>query len=168
MTDDLTPAAAHTALAPWQELEEAVRAYARASKAPNTVRAYRSDLGDCTMWRTDHGLFPIPATPEAVRRQCEEGGASGRAGRGGVVDPLPAGAGRPIAAGDRGPARHAGTERGPVSIAEVLRWRLLGRWQRSGQARAAVHGGAGLHPCRTHRPSLCTGQIGHGGTPLAT
>jgi len=55
-----------TALARWQELEEAVRQYARASKAPNTVRAYRSDLGDFTMWCTDHGLAPIPATPETV------------------------------------------------------------------------------------------------------
>jgi len=55
-----------TALARWQELEEAVRQYARASKAPNTVRAYRSDLADFTMWCTDHGLAPIPATPETV------------------------------------------------------------------------------------------------------
>ncbi len=49
MTDELASTPADTALARWQELEEAVRAYARASKAPNTVRAYRSDLGDFTM-----------------------------------------------------------------------------------------------------------------------
>jgi len=66
MTDALLPAPSNTALARWQELEEAVRAYARASKAPNTVRAYRSDLADFTMWCTDHQLTPIPATPETV------------------------------------------------------------------------------------------------------
>ncbi len=67
MPDELSaPGADETALARWTELEEAVRQYARASKAPNTVRAYRSDLGDFTMWRTDHQLTPIPATAETV------------------------------------------------------------------------------------------------------
>jgi len=66
MMDALVPAPSDTALARWQELEEAVRAYARASKAPNTVRAYRSDLADFTMWCTDHQLTPIPAAPETV------------------------------------------------------------------------------------------------------
>jgi len=66
MMDELVPAPADSALAHWTELEEAVRQYARASKAPNTVRAYRSDLGDFTMWCTDHRLSPIPATPETV------------------------------------------------------------------------------------------------------
>ncbi len=67
MPDDLTAASNDdSALSRWTELEEAVRQYARASKAPNTVRAYRSDLGAFTMWCTDHHLVPIPATPETV------------------------------------------------------------------------------------------------------
>jgi len=67
MTDELIPAPSDAALVRWQELEEAVRTYARASKAPNTVRAYRSDLGDFTMWCAEHHLGgPIPATPETV------------------------------------------------------------------------------------------------------
>jgi len=64
--DQLTRWPPENELARWTELEEAVRQYARASKAPNTVRAYRSDLGDFTMWCTDHQLTPIPATPETV------------------------------------------------------------------------------------------------------
>ncbi len=66
MPDELTPPSGDAALARWRQLEESVRQYARASKAPNTVRAYRSDLGDFTMWCTDHQLTPIPATPEMV------------------------------------------------------------------------------------------------------
>src|SRR5947209_5760766 len=66
MTDELAATSPDTVLARWHELEEAVRQYARASKAPNTVRAYRSDLGDFTMWCTDHHLTPIPATAETV------------------------------------------------------------------------------------------------------
>lgn len=66
MEDQLTRWPPENELARWTELEEAVRQYARASKAPNTVRAYRSDLGDFTMWCTDHQLTPIPATPETV------------------------------------------------------------------------------------------------------
>jgi len=66
MTQELSTTAPETALVQWQALEEAVRAYARASKAPNTVRAYRSDLGDFTAWCTSHNVVPIPATPETV------------------------------------------------------------------------------------------------------
>lgn len=66
-SEELTaPGSDETALARWQALEEAVRQYAWASKAPNTVRAYRSDLSDFTMWCTDHQLTPIPATAETV------------------------------------------------------------------------------------------------------
>jgi site-specific recombinase XerD len=68
MADELTPTSGDAALARWQELEDAVRAYARASKAPNTIRAYRSDLGDFTAWCTTHGAVPIPAPPETVAR----------------------------------------------------------------------------------------------------
>jgi len=66
MTQELSTTAPEKALVHWQALEEAVRAYARASKAPNTVRAYRSDLGDFTAWCTSHNVVPIPATPETV------------------------------------------------------------------------------------------------------
>lgn len=42
------------------------RAYAKASKASNTVRAYRSDFREFGIWCDANGLSPLPATPETV------------------------------------------------------------------------------------------------------
>jgi integrase len=47
-------------------LGEAARDLARASRAPNTLRAYRSDWRDFTGWCSDHALEALPARPETV------------------------------------------------------------------------------------------------------
>ncbi len=47
-------------------LEDAARAYVRASKSANTLRAYRSDLHDFEAWCTDQAVAPLPATPQTV------------------------------------------------------------------------------------------------------
>ena len=47
-------------------LEEVARGYATASKAPNTIRAYRRDLVDFEDFCRDAGFAPLPASPETV------------------------------------------------------------------------------------------------------
>jgi integrase len=42
------------------------RAYAAASVAPNTARAYRSDWQDWTCWCEDHRLEALPAAPTSI------------------------------------------------------------------------------------------------------
>ncbi|MEI7606781.1 MAG: site-specific integrase [Rhodospirillaceae bacterium] len=42
------------------------RDYAAASKAPNTVRAYRSSWRDFDAWTTEHDLDALPASPATV------------------------------------------------------------------------------------------------------
>ena len=42
--------------------------YAEASRAPNTWRAYQSDLRHFTAWCARHGLEPLPATGATVAR----------------------------------------------------------------------------------------------------
>ncbi len=45
---------------------ERARAYARAAKAPSTLRAYRADWRDFTLWCEGRGTQALPATPETV------------------------------------------------------------------------------------------------------
>jgi site-specific recombinase XerD len=51
-----------------QRLSEQARAYVDASKAPNTLRAYRADWADFHTWCAAHGEQPLPAAPDAVAR----------------------------------------------------------------------------------------------------
>ncbi len=53
-------------LAAQAALVDAARSYAAASKAPNTVRAYRSDLADFEDWCAGQGVRTLPATPAAI------------------------------------------------------------------------------------------------------
>jgi site-specific recombinase XerD len=59
-------AAAVREVARRRALEEAARGYAAASKAPNTLRAYRSDLRDFEGWCRDQGAVSMPAAPATV------------------------------------------------------------------------------------------------------
>jgi site-specific recombinase XerD len=43
-----------------------VQAYVQASRAPNTLRGYRSDWAHFTQWCERHGLETLPALPETV------------------------------------------------------------------------------------------------------
>ncbi len=47
-------------------LVAAARAYAAASKAPNTIRAYRSDLADFDEWCRGESLRALPAAPATI------------------------------------------------------------------------------------------------------
>jgi site-specific recombinase XerD len=47
-------------------LAQATREYIRQAKAPNTVRAYRSDWEQFTSWCQAQGLAALPATPETL------------------------------------------------------------------------------------------------------
>lgn len=47
-------------------LEDVARAYVRASKSENALRAYRSDLRDFGAWCADQAVAPLPATPQTV------------------------------------------------------------------------------------------------------
>ena len=49
-----------------QELLEAARTYAAASRSANTRRAYQSDLRDFTAWCDINGMHALPAAPETV------------------------------------------------------------------------------------------------------
>ncbi|MGH7747320.1 MAG: site-specific integrase, partial [Candidatus Dormibacteria bacterium] len=69
MTDQLAAGIVDTAareVARRRALEEAARGYAAAAKAPNTVRAYRSDLRDFEEWCADHRRRSLPASPATV------------------------------------------------------------------------------------------------------
>jgi site-specific recombinase XerD len=50
----------------WQELSRAAWHYARASKASNTLRAYRADLADFTLWCKEHGRESLRAEPQTL------------------------------------------------------------------------------------------------------
>jgi len=65
MSDHLATAPADS-LTLRRPLEDAARAYVRASKSANTLRAYRSDLHDFEAWCTDQAVAPLPATPQTV------------------------------------------------------------------------------------------------------
>jgi len=47
-------------------MPEREAAYARAARAENTLRGYRSDWADFTTWCTAHDADPMPATPAAL------------------------------------------------------------------------------------------------------
>jgi len=66
MAEQLAETREPAAIAPLDLLQDAVRDYALASKARNTLRAYRADLADFTRWCVGHGLERLPATPETV------------------------------------------------------------------------------------------------------
>jgi len=66
VTDALLPSSLDDLPARLDSLEDAAKMYARASKARSTLRAYRADLADFTLWCVDHGLQRLPATPETV------------------------------------------------------------------------------------------------------
>src|SRR5215469_5980122 len=46
--------------------------YARRSKAANTIRGYRSDWRDFTVWCEGHGVCALPASPETVAAYLAE------------------------------------------------------------------------------------------------
>jgi integrase len=48
------------------DVAEQARDYARHAKAPNTLRAYRTDWADFRAWCELHRLEPPPATPETI------------------------------------------------------------------------------------------------------
>lgn len=48
------------------DLIDQARAYAAQSKAPNTIRAYRSDWADFSRWCGTHGVDAMPAAPETI------------------------------------------------------------------------------------------------------
>jgi site-specific recombinase XerD len=66
MSDALAAAASAGELARGRSLEERAGEYARASKAENTLRAYRSDLRNFEQWCTDHRRRSLPATPDTL------------------------------------------------------------------------------------------------------
>jgi site-specific recombinase XerD len=69
VTDALTAGivrAAAREVARIRALEDRAGEYARASKADNTLRAYRNDLRDFEEWCTDHRRRSLPATPNTL------------------------------------------------------------------------------------------------------
>jgi hypothetical protein len=69
MTDALAAGIAGAAareVARIRSLEERAGEYARASRAENTLRAYRSDLRDFEQWCTDHRQRSLPASPTTL------------------------------------------------------------------------------------------------------
>jgi hypothetical protein len=69
MTDALAAGIAGAAardVARIRSLEDPAGEYARASKAENTLRAYRSDLRDFEQWCTDHRRPSLPASPTTL------------------------------------------------------------------------------------------------------
>ena len=48
------------------ELEKKAREYARASRAPSTISAYKSDFADFRRWCDDHQLTSLPAAPRTI------------------------------------------------------------------------------------------------------
>jgi site-specific recombinase XerD len=49
-----------------QHARERARSFVNASKAPNTLRAYRSDWADFSLWCATSELVPVPAAPETI------------------------------------------------------------------------------------------------------
>ena len=54
------------AVAELRDADERLRTYLKASKAANTITAYRSDWSHFAAWCEAHGLKPLPASPETV------------------------------------------------------------------------------------------------------
>jgi site-specific recombinase XerD len=51
---------------PLSDYEPQARAFLRAAKAPNTLRAYRADWNHFEAWCREHGQLSLPAVPETV------------------------------------------------------------------------------------------------------
>ncbi len=49
-----------------ETLIEKTKAYIRGAKSPATLRAYRSDFEDFTLFCRAHSLSILPATPETI------------------------------------------------------------------------------------------------------
>jgi hypothetical protein len=62
----LVPISQCGAVAPYSPAAEAAREYARAARAPSTLKAYKTDLADFTAWCSAQNLCPLPATPQTV------------------------------------------------------------------------------------------------------
>ena len=62
----LVPTTPAAQLAPLAQLEERARDYAAAAHAPNTLRAYASDLRAFASWCRSHGVASLPAEPRTV------------------------------------------------------------------------------------------------------
>ncbi len=54
-------------------VEDEARGYMAASRADNTVRAYRSDWNLFSTWCADHAVSPLPASPETIAVYLAEG-----------------------------------------------------------------------------------------------
>lgn len=66
------------AMVPAGPVSERTREYLAASKAPRTVRAYRSDLADFESWCREQGRAPLPADPATVADYIAAQAAQGR------------------------------------------------------------------------------------------
>ena len=53
-------------------VDEQLQAYLRAARAPNTLKAYRSDWSEFTAWCALRGVEPLPASPETLARYLVE------------------------------------------------------------------------------------------------
>jgi site-specific recombinase XerD len=58
---------------------EQVWDFIRQSKAPNTIRGYRTEWNQFTAWADSHGKEPLPATPETVALYLTERAATHKA-----------------------------------------------------------------------------------------
>ncbi len=54
------------------DVDEQLRGYLAAARAPNTLKAYRSDWAEFEAWCAHAGLVPLPATPETLARYLVE------------------------------------------------------------------------------------------------
>ncbi len=54
------------------DVDGQLQAYLRAARAPNTLKAYRSDWAEFTSWCATGGLEALPATPETLARYLVE------------------------------------------------------------------------------------------------
>lgn len=54
------------------DVDEQLKGYLAAARAPNTLKAYRSDWAEFEAWCAHAGLVPLPATPETLARYLVE------------------------------------------------------------------------------------------------
>lgn len=62
----LSDSSVHTHLIMPADIADSIADTIRASKRPNTLRAYQSDLAQFSSWCASHGWSPLPAQPEMV------------------------------------------------------------------------------------------------------
>ena len=63
-TSPALPACVEDGPAPLAALVDKARAYARASRAPSTLAAYRRHVAVFGAWCRRHGRYPLPALPD--------------------------------------------------------------------------------------------------------